>query len=596
MAQLQQFQQRGGVEPASLQAIPTRTISSGGDWGNALKSISGFGKSIAKSYAGAEEDRIEKEQEAVVGSFTSKLLEAQQVGATDPRYNTRQQQRRIFQKAVADHPELAKGLTKQFNAVTGVKAGGLSDEQVRYNELVDSATDARFITPGMTPEKIEEQVNLYQDMERRAYNFDFEMKEMNRKIKQGTLDETARERKAIEQAGTLATQYYTANQNKVDALIQSVERGEISQSAAMQEIAMMEINHRQQIASFGEFANNPSIAATLEPSNLIFQYGKDRISGKFDQESYESSTALIRAQNEYVIMSDKKNAQTIVGSSLLGHSPAAQTRQTEAFANIFSSEGAVDIRMASPTDVENVRSMMDSAVRDETSQEEAVKKTLGVFKHVNDNSDDYTVSKMISVTKAMNNKAVFDAMSNAEKDKVFSTAEMMVIDIADPAKKRLDEIGNFTHMPFKQGMEQLSVPGATPRTVTMKITDYAELNVTDAGLRYTIKDDFKSNRAFQQRLIKVNKELDDINPIIDILHNTSGIGKEELAIQYFDFEFPTEGEDTTTEEQPSRNLAAEWWEETFETPTIVPTEEQRQERMRELFGGEGEVVEEEGEE
>lgn len=517
---LRKFQDASQVQ-ASLNAVPASPPASSGTQ-QALGFIQSFGAPIASAIAVNQQAKGEAARASAVGSLTTKLANIQQAGMVDSRINVQQAQRKAFTEWSASNADLSTEGMKAFSESTGIKVAGLSSEQQAQQKIQETAWSSGFGSPTSTPAENKRQLDIYQSIQRESQVMTFE-------AARGTADAAEKKKRVQASTAKLSTWKTESLKETLDADLQAIKNGS-PREGFVSKWMKLKVDWSNELAQYGEFANDPTIKAQLTGIEEMFSYADGMVNGSTELSALESQINISVAKQQAILTSSPEGARMIAISKAFGHTPAAQLPVSNYVANVLSKPVGepADARTIVGSEGETVHKTLDNMglSEDPIAQEQASQQIVQMAKHMGRNGEDYTDEQLLQVCSIISAPSAYNKMSGQDKELVQNACETYAVDVAGKAIREIEKNGSvaLSTVSFKPG-GQTTV--SDRRSVPTQ--DFSTLTVDSSGLRYTVKPEYKNDRQVRRQIQNLNRELSKINPVLTILSTTTGQSPEQVA-------------------------------------------------------------------
>lgn len=529
MADLRRFQQ-DTARQANLQSIPVAK-----EGPSPLLSLAGFaadiGTSVFKAQQGFAEAEAVSTQGKAVGAFQQKLVAAQQASLTDPTFNLERAQQKIWQETVAANPSLAAEFTKAYENATGLKVAGLSFRQKEQQDLQEEAWGAGFGGPDQSDEYNAAQLDIYQDIKREAKLMQSENTRLELEEKRGKITKEAVRTKAYEHTKNLVTKRYEGFYLDMQRDLTALSDGTKTLAEVQQEWAFKKSSWGLELNRFGEFSTDETVQSMLSPISELFDLADKSFKGEFETEALKTQIEATNTKNTALMLTKSELAGAYAVSKIFPNQPATNIIVGDALDKIIDPV-TKSVKDATGLEASSIKTTLGNMGRSEDpdANEEAEVITEGVADHLDRNGDDYTDEEILKTCSVLDNKEVFEKMSPERSQKVVQACSKFAVDTADKAIRNIN--ANST---VRLATETITPRGTTiPGTPTLlKAGDFSTLTTDGNGLRYTPTEQYTNNRQVQRVIQEMNRQLQDVNPVIRILSSASGESIEKTALDYF---------------------------------------------------------------
>lgn len=518
MSDLRKFQDRSQTQ-ANLSAVtpvvPPSTTT--------LEQLGSFFQGAAPTVVGAvqagQQAAATKAVDTQLGKFATSLANAQQASQLDPKANLAGIQRKLYTEFAAANPSLSTDALKVFSDATGLKVGGLSLEQKNQQDLQETAWSKGFGSPTASPTENARQLTVYQNIQRESATMEF-----NAKV--DSHDKTAKLKEIQGSTAKLATWKTESLNSTLQADLQMLKNGG-SRVELEAKWAKLRVDWANELAQYGEFANDPTIKAQLSGIESMFDLGTRMVTGQMELDALtkESDTAL--ARQKAMLTSDPAAAQLIAVSNFFGNTPAAQL-PVSAYVSQVISEGPSDIRKVPGEEKSTAKKTLESMAGSEdlATREEATGQVLSIAEHLDRNGMDYTDENILEVCNVLAVPKAFDSMTTGQKDLVKTACDTYAVDVAQKAIREIENNGSIafpTEVITPQGSTR---PGPSK---PVPVQDFAVISAGDSGLRYSALPEFRNNRQVQRRIQDLNRQLGKVNPVLEVYSAATGETQSFIA-------------------------------------------------------------------
>ncbi|CAH9011677.1 conserved hypothetical protein [Vibrio phage 464E53-1] len=511
MSDLRKFQDRSQTQANLTSVSPVVPPST-----TTLEQLGSFFQGTAPTVMGAVQAGQQAEAKRVVdtslGKFATSLANAQQASQLDPRADLAGIQRKLYTEFVAANPSLGADAIKVFNDATGLKVAGLSFEQKEYQDLQESAWSRGYGSPTASPQENAKQLEVYQSIQRESANMEFS-------AKVDSHNKTAKLKEIQGSTAKLATWKTESLHATLQSDLQMLKNGG-SRVELEAKWAKMRVDWANEVAQYGEFANDPTIKAQLSGIEGMFDLGLKMVTGQMELDALtkESETAL--AKQKAMLTSDPAAAQLIAVSNFFGNTPAAQLPVSSYVAQVIS-EGPSDIRNVPGAEKGTAKKTLESmsGSEDLATREEATGQVVSIAEHLDRNGMDYTDENILEVCSVLAVPKAFDGMTTGQKDLVKTACDTYAVDVAQKAIREIEQNGSVafpTEVITPQGDTR---PGAAK---PIPVQDFAVISADNTGLRYSALPEYRNNRQVQRRIQDLNRQLTKVNPVLEVYAAATG--------------------------------------------------------------------------
>lgn len=529
MADLRQFQAIDSGDGGSFQ-VPQRVAPTSPTMLDAIgNTVLGLAGPLVQASESAAQARIEEAAAAEIGAFTGRLSAAQEASQTDPKFNLAREQRKLFQEAVAANPSMAEDLIKVFKSTTGIDPAGMSDAAQARQKIQEEAWQNGFGSPDASPEVNEKQLDLYMDIQRESKILAADAQRMNAEEQRQRISDAARKRQVLKGTQKLSNLEFESTVTDMNADLQALQSGQKTLAEVQQDWAMSKVRLGIQLNQMGDLVNDPDVQAMLKPIYDLYDLAEKNFTGEFDLAAMQRSVEIAQARADAQIISDPETALAISTSRFFGHQPGMVVQVSDITSKILA-EGPKDLRTANPTEAMTVQQTLTNMAADPEAIEEAKGIVLDTLMHAERNVADYTQDELLKVAAIMEQPEIYSKMTPAQRRTVQEAFQTFAVDVADNVWRDIQANTDLTRMTFGTG-GGTSIGGRTAETLT--IDQYAELVVDNLGMRYEVMPEMRNERQVRNKVMSLNKQLDQINPILNTLTTVSGMGAEQVAQDFF---------------------------------------------------------------
>jgi len=512
MTDLRKFQDRSQTQ-ANLGAVPaappptTTTLQSLGSFAQGI--APSVGRAVVAGQKAAAEERVNTK----LGDFANKLANAQQAGKTDPNFNLENVQRQLYTEFIAQNPALAGDGIKMFTDATGLKPSGLTFEQKEMQDLQESAWSAGFGDPAAPPSENAKQLDLYQSIQRES-----KIMEHNAKV-----DSWNKSQKLTELQGSTAKlstwkteSLYATLQTDLETLRNGGDRASLAAKWAK-----LSIDWSNELAQYGEFANDPTIKAQLSGIQDMLKFGKEMVDGTVELDNLTKQSDIALAKQKALFTSDPKGAELIALSQAFGHTPAAQVGTSLYVSEVIAKKGPSDIRDMNGEEKSFTRETISNMAGSEEplARDEATGQVVQIAQHLDRNGMDYTDENILEVCSVLAVPKAFDQMSSGDKELVKNACDTYAVDVAQKAIRDIENNGSIafpTEVITPRGDTRPGAPNVVP------VQSFATIVADNTGLRYTALPEFRNNRQVQRQIQNLNRQLTKVNPVLEVYSAATG--------------------------------------------------------------------------
>lgn len=422
---LRRYQDTQQVQ-ANLSQIPTAQPPATSGLEQALGFVEGFGAPAFGAMSAYDQAQTEVAEVKAVGGLTRQLANIQQAGQTDPSINVQQAQRKAFTVWAGANPDLASEGVTAFNAATGIKVAGLSFEQEQMQKQQEQAWNASFGSPTATPEENARQLTLYQNIERESKVMDFEAK------KQGVSEET-RKKSLYNGTAKLATWKTESLQATLDADLQAIRNG-ANREDIMAKWAKIKIDWNNEVAGYGEFANDPTIKAQLTGVENMLALSDKMVSGQMELDALANESKVAVARQESMLTATPEGARNIALAKNFGNVPSAAVPISNYVADVISKPATepADPRRVKGAEGRTVNETLRNMGKSEDfeARTQAAQQVSQMAKHMDRNGEDYSDDELLETCSILDAPDVFKSMNRDQKTTVVRACETYAVDVA----------------------------------------------------------------------------------------------------------------------------------------------------------------------
>lgn len=520
MSDLRKFQDRSQTQANLSSVAPVVPPST-----TTLEQLGSFFQGTAPTVMGAvqagQKAAAKQAVDTNLGKFATSLAHAQQASQIDPRADLASTQRKLYTEFVAANPSLGADAIKVFNDATGLKVAGLSFEQKEMQDLQETAWSRGFGSPLATPQENAKQLEVYQSIQRESENMAF-----NAKV--DSHNKTAKLKELQGSTVKLATWKTESLNATLQTDLQMLKNGG-SRAEAEAKWAKMRIDWANELAQYGEFANDPTIKAQLSGIESMFDLANKMVTGQLELDALtkESDTAL--AKQKAMLTSDPAAAQLIAVSNFFGNTPAAQL-PVSAYVSEVISEGPSDIRKVPGAEKSTAKKTLESMAGSEdlATREESTSQVISIAEHLDRNGMDYTDENILEVCSVLAVPKAFDGMTAGQKDLVKTACDTYAVDVAQKAIREIEQNGSVafpTEVITPQGDTRPGVAKPIP------VQEFAVISADNTGLRYSALPEYRNNRQVQRRIQDLNRQLTKVNPVLEVYAAATGESPAYIATE-----------------------------------------------------------------
>lgn len=520
MADLRRFQDRSQTQ-ANLSAVtpvvPPSTTT--------FEQLGSFFQSAAPTVVGAvqagQQAAAQQATDTQLGKFATSLANAQQASQINPKADLAGIQRKLYTEFSAANPSLSTDALKVFNDATGIKVAGMSSEQKAAQDMQEKAWTSGFGSPTATPTENARQLTIYQNIQREAATMEF-----NAKV--DSHNKTAKLKEVQGSTAKLATWKTESLNATLQGDLQMLKNGG-SRAELEAKWAKLRVDWSNELAQYGEFANDPTIKAQLSGIEGMFDLGLRMVTGQMELDALtkESETAL--ARQKAMLTSDPQAAQLIAVSNFFGNTPAAQL-PVSAYVSQVISEGPSDIRNVPGEEKSTAKKTLESmsGSEDLATREEATGQVVSIAEHLDRNGMDYTDENILEVCSVLAVPKAFDGMTAGQKDLVKTACDTYAVDVAQKAIREIEKNGSIAFP-----TETITPQGSTRPGVSkpVPVQDFAVISADNTGLRYSAMPEFRNNRQVQRRIQDLNRQLTKVNPVLEVYSAATGESPTFIATE-----------------------------------------------------------------
>lgn len=520
MSDLRKFQDRSQTQ-ANLSAVSPVVPPST----TALETLGSFFQGTAPTVMGAVQAGQQAEAKKVVdsslGKFATSLANAQQASQLDPRADLASIQRKLYTEFVSSNPHLGTDALKVFNDATGLKVAGMSFEQKEMQDLQEKAWTRGYGSPTASPEENAKQLAIYQNIQREAAT-------MEHSVKVDSYNKTAKLKEVHGSSAKLATWKTESLDATLQSDLQLLKNGG-SRMEVEAKWAKMRVDWANEVAQYGEFANDPTIRAQLSGIEKMFELADKMVTGQMELDALtkESDTAL--AKQKAMLTSDPAAAQLIAVSNFFGNTPSAQLPVSDYVSKVIK-EGPSDIRNVPGQEKQTAKLTLENMAGSEdlATREEATQQVVSIAEHLDRNGMDYTDENILEVCSVLSVPKTFDGMNASQKDLVKTACDTYAVDVAQKAIREIEQDGSITFPTEVITPQGSTRPGAGKPT---PVQDFAVISADNTGLRYSALPEFRNNRQVQRRIQDLNRQLGKVNPVLEVYAAATGEAPAYIATE-----------------------------------------------------------------
>ncbi|CAM0101130.1 hypothetical protein PODOV005v1_10028 [Vibrio phage PS32B.2] len=511
MADLRQFQDRSQTQ-ANLSAVTPVVPPSTTTFEQLGSFLQGTAPTVMGAVQAGQQAEAKLATDTNLGKFATSLANAQQASQLDPKSNLPAIQRKLYTEFVAANPSLGQDALKVFNDATGLKVAGMSSEQKAMQDMQETAWKSGFGSPTASAEENAIQLALYQNIERESKTMDF-----NAKV--DSHNKTAKLKELHGSTAKLATWKTESLDATLQADLLTLKNGG-SREEMEAKWAKLRVDWANELAQFGEFANDPTIRAQLTGIESMFDLANKMVTGQLELDALtkESETAL--AKQKALLTSDPAAAQLIAVSNFFGNTPSAQL-PVAAYVSEVIDKGPSDIREVPGEEKATAKKTLESmsGSEDLATREEATGQVVSIAEHLDRNGMDYTDENILEVCSVLAVPKAFDGMTTGQKDLVKTACDTYAVDVAQKAIREIEQNGSVafpTEVITPQGDTR---PGAAK---PIPVQDFATISADNTGLRYSALPEYRNNRQVQRRIQDLNRQLTKVNPVLEVYAAATG--------------------------------------------------------------------------
>ncbi|QZI92262.1 hypothetical protein PODOV004v1_p0027 [Vibrio phage PS32B.11] len=511
MADLRQFQDRSQTQ-ANLSAVTPVVPPSTTTFEQLGSFLQGTAPTVMGAVQAGQQAEAKLATDTNLGKFATSLANAQQASQLDPKSNLPAIQRKLYTEFVAANPSLGQDALKVFNDATGLKVAGMSSEQKAMQDMQETAWKSGFGSPTASAEENAIQLALYQNIERESKTMDF-----NAKV--DSHNKTAKLKELHGSTAKLATWKTESLDATLQADLLTLKNGG-SREEMEAKWAKLRVDWANELAQFGEFANDPTIRAQLTGIESMFDLANKMVTGQLELDALtkESETAL--AKQKALLTSDPAAAQLIAVSNFFGNTPSAQL-PVAAYVSEVIDKGPSDIREVPGEEKATAKKTLESmsGSEDLATREEATGQVVSIAEHLDRNGMDYTDENILEVCSVLAVPKAFDGMTTGQKDLVKTACDTYAVDVAQKAIREIEQNGSVafpTEVITPQGDTR---PGSAK---PIPVQDFATISADNTGLRYSALPEYRNNRQVQRRIQDLNRQLTKVNPVLEVYAAATG--------------------------------------------------------------------------
>lgn len=534
--------------------------------------LSQVAPAIAGGIANFQKEEAKTETQTSLGSFTTKLAKAQEAASTDPKFDLAKTQRKIFQETVAANPSLTEDYIKTFKSVTGIDPAGQTEQQKQYTKDLLKAQSLGFGDPTDTPEMQDKQLQLYQDIQREAALMEHEAKKEAR-------DKGNAQREVYKRTSKLVSLKTESLNLMLESDMQALKNG-ASREEFLAKWAKLQTDWSVEYAQYGEFANDETVKAQVKGITDTFDLANKMLKGDFELEATKRDSEIIIAKQKAQILAEPEAAPLIAASELFRNQPSLTLPINNLIRKLMT-KGPSDIREVPAAELEVGKGTVLNMGKSENpkAREEAQTHIFDVASHMWRNGEDYTDEDLLNTCSFLAAPDVYNGMPSDKKNAVVQACSTYAVDVAGKAIRDLE-----TNSSIRIQNEQVTPRGTTVlgEPTVLAAQNFASLDVSEDGFRYTVTPEFQNNRQAQRQVQTMNRQLAKVNPVLQVLSSASGKSMEAVAAESFGL-----GPQAATEKEPEQPVSLQdrltsWYEENFTQPSVVATQEEREAKAKQL--------------
>ncbi|CAH9015178.1 conserved hypothetical protein [Vibrio phage 177E37-1] len=520
MADLRQFQDRSQTQ-ANLSAVTPVVPPSTTTFEQLGSFLQGAAPTVMGAVQAGQQAEAKLATDTNLGKFATSLANAQQASQLDPKSNLPAIQRKLYTEFVAANPSLGQDALKVFSDATGLKVAGMSSEQKAMQDMQEAAWKSGFGSPTASAEENAVQLALFQNIERESKTMDF-----NAKV--DSHNKTVKLKELHGSTAKLATWKTESLNATLQADLLALKNGG-SREELEAKWAKLRVDWVNDLAQFGEFANDPTIKAQLSGIEGMFDLANRMITGQMELDALTKESDIALAKQKSMLTSDPEAAQLIALSQFFGHTPSAQL-PVAAYVSKTIKEGPADIRKVPGEEKSTAKKTLESMAGSEdlATREEATGQVISIAEHLDRNGMDYTDENIFEVCSVLAVPKAFDGMTAGQKDMVKTACDTYAVDVAQKAIREIELNGSIafpTEVITPQGDTR---PGAAK---PIPVQEFAVISADNTGLRYSALPEYRNNRQVQRRIQDLNRQLGKVNPILEVYSAATGESPAYIATE-----------------------------------------------------------------
>lgn len=520
---LQQYQNVGMSSPqlASVPSVAPRQSNTGVAFAQAASAIV---PSVMQGLANRELNIAKQEQSAFDNKLDSTFSKVVAAGATNAKFDTVGEARKLATKLIKDNPTQAAAVTAKFKKLTGEEYVGLSFEQQAFQANQEAAWKAGFGEAGAPADYNAKQYNLYMAEVRAGADADFRIKQIQRDEAEGRVTKQAAREEGMKSVRDIASIRTEANTSWIEHSYAKVQANPSLLPQYKYEIQQKRREIESFLAEVG-LSTDPEAMAYANVLKGQLDDAEKLFKGGFDKEAYDALSAKRLSQQKAIITANPKAAPAIAASELFGHNvPTIVGMGQDAINSIFTNTQLLDFSDVSSVKLSAFNDALVKVAATPEGREEV--KTIS-SKAVNNLtlSDDMSLEDLAKYASPLSNLEVFNTLPANKQDQAVDAASRIIVDKIGPMINEFNEIGVVSEAP-------VSYPASSPVNRHLTLEDYAEVQVTDTGIRYKLNPDYLTDAAARRRVNDINKKLSTVDGFFGIMRNGSGMSNEEVAIQF----------------------------------------------------------------
>lgn len=537
---------------ANLSSIPSTAPSGVGTLAGIGQGIASAASALVSPYkaskAQAAKDAkatLELEQDTKLGKLANSYAKAQQASSTQGGFDLEKTQTMLLTKFLDANPELGERAIALHSASTGRKAGAQSSLQRIDMEQKEERWDSYFGSPDETPEEAAKQEALYENIKREEKILAHEAKvRADDKARRDDQREVV-QKKLYDSTGKMAQWKTQSLQLDLEKDMKRMQSGDVDPVAMKAAWVAKEIEWKNQLATYGEFANDPVITAQVAGVNKMFELAGGLLDGSMQKEALETEIAVAIKTQEAIIVSGgdipamtKENAGARLAATNNLYSNASNLKLPIAkWVTAAVSGKPIDTTEYTPEEREAVFSNLENMVKsnDPRAKEQASGHIQQMAEHLGRNGMDYTDEQVLATIKLINIPEAFDALSNTDKEALRTILDTHVLNTAKEELTNIQRHGGVTV--FQAG--GMAVESGEDFGDTLSFDDIATLVPGDGGISIQVNDAYKNNATVQRKARDLRMKMELINPVLEVYANVSGFGMKDLATQIFGLQDPT---------------------------------------------------------